>query len=73
MEYQEVAGVDGGSHRSAFKSRSRVVGLATFVLAAGAIATLGRSAVRPGEAPELLDEVRSSAKAVTVRAYADAL
>lgn len=64
-EYEVI----GGSNRKAFQARSRVVGLATFVFAAGAIAHLGRTASR--ESIELLDEV--STKAVTVHAYADAL
>ena len=41
------------SPRAAFRSRSRVVGAATFLFAAGALAHLGRTAQRPGAA-ELL-------------------
>jgi len=38
------------SPRAAFRSRSRVVGAATFLFAAGALAHLGRTAQRPGAA-----------------------
>ncbi|KAH8080455.1 hypothetical protein JL720_9151 [Aureococcus anophagefferens] len=60
------------SPRAAFRSRSRVVGAATFLFAAGALAHLGRTAQRPGAA-ELLDEVAASSGKPTVHAYADAL
>ena len=60
------------SPRAAFRSRSRVVGAATFLFAAGALAHLRRTAQRPGAA-ELLDEVAASSGKPTVHAYADAL
>ena len=67
---QDYEAVD--SPRAAFRSRSRVVGAATFLFAAGALAHLGRTAQRPGAA-ELLDEVAASSGKPTVHAYADAL
>ena len=44
------------SPRAAFRSRSRVVGAATFLFAAGALAHLGRTAQRPGAAELLPDD-----------------